>query len=113
VGDFGDNAHVDPAREDVVDECAHERSARCDTMSRHPVSASRVMLASVVNWFEADTWIPRARQETWEWTIHVGENAVDTELGDEEVYGQIALANATTSSQSIVSTSLIINVSPN
>jgi hypothetical protein len=66
----------------------------------------------VSNWSQEESWVPDDTQDDWTWTVRVNEDAVDTELGGEEIYGQISLRNVTTSSGSIVGTSQIINVSP-
>lgn len=66
----------------------------------------------VVNWFREEPWVPNDTIDDWTWTIRVHEDHVDTELGGEEIYGQIALRNVTTSSGHIIKNSGIINVSP-
>ena len=66
----------------------------------------------VKNWSSEEPWVPDDTQDEWIWTVRVNEDNVDTELGGEEIYGQIALRNVTTSSPSIVRSSPNINVSP-
>ena len=59
----------------------------------------------VKNWSSEEPWVPDDTQDEWIWTVRVNEDNVDTELGGEEIYGQIALRNVTTSSPSIVRSS--------
>jgi hypothetical protein len=66
----------------------------------------------VRNWLREEPWTPTDTRDDWTWTVRVHEDDVDTELGGEEIYMQIALRNVTASSPSIIGTSRVINVSP-
>jgi hypothetical protein len=66
----------------------------------------------VKNWLPEEPWTPTTTQDNWTWTVRVNEDDVDTELGGEEIYMQIALRNVTTSSPRIIGQSRLIQVSP-
>lgn len=66
----------------------------------------------VRNWLTEERWTPTDTQDDWTWTVRVHEDDVDTELGGEEIYMQVALRNVTTSSPSIIGQARIIQVSP-
>ncbi|WP_170317131.1 hypothetical protein, partial [Acrocarpospora corrugata] len=66
----------------------------------------------VKNWLPEEPWTPTTTQDDWTWTVRVKEDDVDTELGGEEIYLQIALRNMTTSSPPILGRSRLIQVSP-
>ncbi|PTH90325.1 hypothetical protein C9J60_05035 [Streptomyces sp. A244] len=66
----------------------------------------------VHNWAPQDFYRPSQTRHDFVWTFRVHEDAVDTELGGEEIYGKVALRNVTTSSGWIMKDTGILQVSP-
>jgi len=65
----------------------------------------------ITNW-RADRYRPTSLRHVWQWTVNVSGDALDTELGGEEIRAQIFLRNVTTSSSTIHRFTPILQISP-
>jgi hypothetical protein len=65
----------------------------------------------ITNW-RAERFRPTSVRHSWEWTVNIAGDDLDTELGGEELRAQVFLRNVTTSSQPIHVFTPILQISP-
>ena len=65
----------------------------------------------ILNW-RAERFRPTSLRHTWEWTTNIPADALDTELGGEEIRAQVFMRNVTLNSAPIHRFTPILQVSP-
>jgi hypothetical protein len=84
------------------------------------VSSETFLPVEISSGFEFEDWVtlwewdfrPTSLRHTWEWTTNIPADALDTELGGEEIRAQVFIRNVTLGSAPIHRHTPILQISP-